>query len=284
MIRSLFARTALSALLLLAGCSSDGPAVSEYHQREGKGLFEGESDTGSAELAQVWGVILGRPLKDRTTPEEALARVRAQTGLTEAYLVDRGDSEYLVTGRFADPTSEEAQRELMRVRALVVEGVRPYAAAVLLPVSGGGKAEAAAIKAEDEMNLRTVRARVGPEALYTVQVGVYGYQDGRTPPARELEEFRRAAEEAAATLRLAGEDAYFLHGPRNSIVTIGVFGPRDLDASVVPAIESPALRGVQERHPHNLLNGQGIRERLRSTSGGVIERIQPSVIVEIPAR
>ena len=60
-----------------------------------------------------------------------------------------------------------------------------------------------------------------------------------------------------------------------SMVTVGAMRYEDLEAN--PGI----LRQLQERFPHNLLNGQGIREKIK-TEAGEEWRLQPSQLVGIP--
>ncbi|MAY73224.1 MAG: hypothetical protein CMJ31_00595 [Phycisphaerae bacterium] len=220
-------------------------------------------------------MILGRADTSRGTPEMALERAREFEGLGGAYLVDRGGVAHLAYGAYAGPRGSEAQADLARIRTKT-----PFRTAVLLPLA----AETGAAAADTELDLRTVAKRYGPNALYTLQVAVYGLSpsDPRQPSGEDLASFRRAAEDAAAAFRAAGEEAFYLHGPQNSIVTIGVFGREDLDDSVNPPVLSRRLRETHERHPHNLLNGQAIRMTGRAASGAVVEQLQTSQLVEVP--
>ena len=66
------------------------------------------------------------------------------------------------------------------------------------------------------------------------------------------------------------------------MVTVGVFGVNDFDASTMPAIESSRLKALREKYPYNYLNGKGIRETISTASGQRITRLQPSSLVGIP--
>ncbi len=66
------------------------------------------------------------------------------------------------------------------------------------------------------------------------------------------------------------------------MVTIGVFGEVDFDATTTPPMESMRLRELRKRFPHNYLNGQGINETLSTSTGQRVTRLQPSSLVGIP--
>jgi hypothetical protein len=115
-------------------------------------------------------------------------------------------------------------------------------------------------------------------------VGIYAREDGKPTSQAEIAEFRRHAEQAVVQLRREGEQAFYYHGPTNSSVTIGLFGDDDFD--VQTRMESPRLRSLRQRHPHNLLNGMGIKRRVTVTDqrGRAVktERLDPSMLVVVP--
>jgi len=230
------------------------------------------------EQAGSWSVLIAQfPATGdgQARAARSLALVRSTGGLPSAYLERRDDSIAMLVGRHG--SVQDARRELTRVRSTLVQNERPYSGAVLAPpfasLTGGSM---------PEFDLRRVRARMGPDALYTLQVGVYGRIDGSRPDADELAEYRRAAEQAVAQLRGDGEEAYFYHGPTQSTVTVGVFGPADHDPSKGTRGESATLRRAREAHPNNLLNGKGIRETHRDTSGRPARTLQRARLVSIP--
>jgi len=83
-------------------------------------------------------------------------------------------------------------------------------------------------------------------------------------------------------LRAEGDQAFYYHAPYRSMVTVGVFGESDFDATTTPPIESRRLRQTREKFPHNLLNGKGIRETITNSAGQRVTRLQPSSLVAIP--
>jgi len=139
-------------------------------------------------------------------------------------------------------------------------------------------------RGEDAEKVLRAAAERNPDVFYTLQVGIYGREDGGEPTPSERAEFRAAAEQAVRQLRAEGAEAYYWHAPNRSHVMVGLFGEEDLDASVQPPIESAVLQEARENHPHNLLNGTGIRERIRGAGGRTDTRLQPSFLVEIPGR
>ena len=124
------------------------------------------------------------------------------------------------------------------------------------------------------------KAMFGSEALYSLQIAVYGRRDLPNPSEADLAETRKAAEQAAIRLRQEGEQAFYYHGPRMSMVTIGVFGIDDFDPQT-PSYKSSRLLAAQKRHPYNLYNGAGIKEKRNPRSEG---KLQPSNLVALPEK
>jgi pimeloyl-ACP methyl ester carboxylesterase len=205
----------------------------------------------------------------------ALDKVRRVGGLAEAYVERRGASVVVAYGRYDSPMSRAAQEDLARVRGMVVDGERPFAGAVLAPPPMEGMRGSI-----PEYDLAGVREAMnaGQAKLYTLQIGVYTADAGREPTASELTQIRRAAEAAAVALRREGEEAFYFHGPRRSMVTIGVFTEQEIPATGRP-MGSIRLREAQRKHPNHLVNGQGAMVRVGGQREG---RLQESRVVEIP--
>ncbi|MEQ8769059.1 MAG: hypothetical protein RIB60_00965 [Phycisphaerales bacterium] len=230
-----------------------------------------------ASTGSGWSIIIANvPGSNRVIGEQMLSQVRGEGRLPGAALIERGDKLVIAVGSFAEPTSPDAKRELERVQQTVVRGQLPYAGAFLSPPVER------AVETGSSYDLRNVKAAFGKDALYTLQVGVYGYADGRTPPPDELALFRKTAEDAVAELRAQGELAFYYHDRARSMVTVGVFGPEDHDASVRPPLESPRLVQARRRHEFNLLNGQGVKQVVRGPDGQRRSVFQKSFLVAIP--
>lgn len=264
--------------LVLPGCgwgqSKDEPKESAPLQSEGvfddDGLAPGNKDG--------WSIILTTLPRDREElVNPILQRVRTTPGLEGAYATTRAGHFVIAYGGYDGPDDKAALLDLDRIKETVVDGSRPYLGAYLAPPSG-----AALSGTNDEYDLRTVKSRVGDWAVYTLQVGVYGTDDGSVPGDPQLREFRRAAEAAVRELRAEGDQAFYYHAPYRSMVTVGVFGESDFDATTTPPIESQRLRDTRRKFPNNLLNGKGIRETITNSAGQRVTRLQPSNLVAIP--
>lgn len=260
-----------------SGQQSTDPQALRPFAEEAAGVFavdETAQDGGVVEPTW-WSVLVAAVPSGRMDDAERILETVRAAGLPGAYIAVRDKRPVIAFGRYDDPAQPEAQAGLQTVRQAQIGGVTPFGAAMLMPpgvVVGD---------AGNVMDLRTVRARLGDSARYTLQIGAYGRGDLQRPTQEELALFRREAERAAAQLRGGGEDAYFYHGPNRSSVTIGVFGEDDLDATTTPPIESPRLRDLRKRYPNNLLNGEGIMETVQ-TERGPHKRLQATRLVAIP--
>jgi hypothetical protein len=204
----------------------------------------------------------------------AIAQVRDEGQLPEAQLQSRSGGTAIIYGSFESATDQKLKTALEYVRSIRVRGgQKAYANAFAAPpVIDGVMGET------PEMDLRTAATQFGPDALYTLQISIYGRADRQRPSASELAGFRQTAEKTVADLREKGELAFYFHAPERSTVTIGVFGPNDHDPQR-PGRESPRLKAARETYPHNLLNGTATKEKVPNTDR---ERFQPSFLVAIP--
>lgn len=274
--RVLFAGAALA----LVACAGDGESRAERDRRraEGESIFaqDGAAMGGPAAPWSTWTIALGvYPPEQQGRARENLEWIRTVGGLSEARLERRSSGLVIAYGVYEGASDPVAQRDLARLRETRVDGQRPYAGAVLTPptseaVAGGNAA----------WNLARVRAARGSDALYTLQIGVYGRLENEAEPtAQEVAQFRRAAETAVRELRDDGQEAFYFHAPHRSTVTVGVFGRADFDPINLPGYRGPALERAWAAHPYNLLNGQAIRERVPGTDQ---TRLQASSLVRIP--
>ena len=235
-------------------------------------------------LNRAWSIVLVvfRGEDQAQLARLALAKVRSEGGLPDAYIEKRGDSTAVAYGQFESANSPEAVNELKRVQEMVVGTPKqqPYQFALLSPPVN--KPMEGTIP---EYNLVAAKSLMGADALYTLQVGVYGRQDLDRPTEADLAESRKAAEQAVIRLRQEGEQAFYFHGPRMSMVTIGIFDEHDFDPQV-PSYKSPRLTDVRKRHPYNLYNGTGITENKPGRRQGmtVEQKLQTSTLVKIPEK
>lgn len=204
----------------------------------------------------------------------ALARMRSEGKLPEAYADRRSNATIIAVGKFDSADDERAKAELKRIQELEIDGLPIYGQAFLCPPEADEN-----LGSTPEYNLLKAKETYGSAAIQTLQVGVYGRDDLKKPTEEDLAECRKLAETAAVKLRQEGELAFYYHGPRRSMVTIGVFDLNDYDPQL-PNYNSPRLMAAKKRHPYNLYNGQGIRESDPQGKKGT--RLQPSTLVAIP--
>lgn len=244
----------------------------------------------TAARAGTWSIILAsfRGPEQAQLAEMGVKRVRDEAKISDVFAEVRGPATVVAIGRYADPGSPEAVRRLADVRETRVGGGRPFIAAFLAPPG-----DVANVGSRPEYNLLKAREEFGERCKYTLQVAVYGREDlmqgksGRDPTESELAESRKAAEDAAAKLRQEGELAFYFHGPRRSMVTIGMWNDDDLGSrgseTELPREENPELVALRKRFPQNLYNGAAIRERSKFDPTGK-GSMQASSLVKVPER
>lgn len=254
-------------MIFLVGCSSSGTQTPP--NSEGEQLF-GTASGATSSSQEFWTIGL-KPFagnQARQQAQDELTRIHRVSGLEDAFLLDRGSRVILCIGQEPSPSSREALALLERVRKISIDGQRPFAKSFYIPPAG---------EAQSDLDLRSVPRKFGKDAVYSLQVGVYGRADGKAPSQRDIEEAREKAVEAVKELRRQGELAFYYHGPSMSMVTVGVFTHRDIDP-----VFSYELRTLMERFPHNLLNGQGVSQTVTMTDGSRQKIIQESFPVLIP--
>jgi len=299
--RASFLTLVLAAVVgvFLVGCGADQPRGdkdAQFYADKSSAVFAPEpANTPASELdldeedvlmAQKniggWSILLskvGRGGGDgMLRAEELLKVIRQDAGLSEAYIAKRSSGLMIVYGDYLDKSDSKAIRDIERIRKVKLNGVKVFEAAIIMPPTSESLRGT-----NPSHDLRTVKGRYGDRAIYTLQVGIYGRADYQVPSVQDLAEFRRAAEDAARVLRSQGNMAFYYHAPARSMVTVGVFGERDFDATTTPPMQSASLKAVRDKFPNNLLNGQGINETIRTESGKVT-RLQSSQLVSIPEK
>jgi hypothetical protein len=275
--------------LLLAGCSAGKPSPKNSaptgHESSTFAPIAAQTQevlgtkpppaAGASAADTSWTIVIvsaSGPDADRLAGL-ALEKVRTVGGLPEAYIEHRGKAAVVAYGRYDGPSSKDAQRDLERLHTLVIDKETPFANAVLSPPPFETLPGSI-----PEYDLSTAKQRFGKNALYSLQVASYRRTDGKDPTAKDLAEFRADAEKAAIELRREGDEAYYYHGPRMSLVTVGIFGDKDLDVRQ-PKKESLRLTEARKKHPLNLVNGQGLKVKVR---GQTEATLQPSTVIAIP--
>lgn len=263
-------------------CASDDPRPSDEMKEEARKVLgrgankpSAKGDKKDSASSSQWCIALASlrgPERDEAAPI-ALTKTQTAGKLPEAYLVRRTNAIVVAYGKYDGPDDPKAQADLKRVQEIVVDGLPPYAFAFLCPPEEEPK-----VGGSPEHNLLQAKKLYGEKALQTLQVAVYGREDLKNPTEKDLEECRKAAEIACARYRQDGELAFYYHGPRRSMVTIGVFDETDFDPQLKD-YHSVRLLETKKRHPYNLYNGAAIRERRPGQKEG---RLQASTLVKIP--
>ena len=81
--------------------------------------------------------------------------------------------------------------------------------------------------------------------------------------------------------------AFYYHSPERSTVTVGLFTPDDIDPKKkgpTAGANAMALFDARQRHPYNLLNGKGIKEKIPSpdTKAEPKFQMQKTMLVAVP--
>lgn len=260
-------------VLMLGACAEPDQRNRDIAE-EGRTLF---SPTGAKADDASWTIVIAAyrgPDRERRAASD-LNLVRVQAALADAYVDDRGEATVIAYGRYDDPEDRRAQADLDRIRNFDYQGSRPFSGAILSPPS------AAKLGSAPQYDLRNVKSRIGNWVIYSLQIGAYGRID-RAPNAKEIAEFRKAAEQAVIQLRREGEEAFYYHGPTMSSVLVGAWGANDFEPSTdpfsPPRYESPAIKEARREFPYNLFNGQAIRDK--GPDGQT--RLQPSHLISVP--
>ncbi len=315
-VRDLSARTqplgfALLSGTILAGCGGDQARENDntqYYTDQSNSVFSDDPGTNNAGLNEDgaidvsallnggdesaapamgnakndepiggWSIVLTKlngAGMDRA--QNMLKIIQNDAGLKDAFIEQRSEGLVIAYGSYLG--RDEAMKDLERIRKTRLMSTTPFENAIIAPPSSGE------LRGSNPMyDLRTAKQRYGEQAVYTLQIGVYGRVDYQSPIPEELAAYRKAAEEAVRDLRGQGEIAFYYHAPARSMVTIGVFGEDDFDNSTLPPYQSPKLKQARDKFPNNLLNGAGINETVR-TESGKRKMLQSSQLVAIPEK
>lgn len=258
--------------------AKDGGDADSKRRDEAKKVFGPAAAADAAvpeEQAWTIALVVFRGEDADELAQKALTKVQTEGGLPTAFIEKRGESVIVAVGRYESADSPRGIAEIKRVQEMNIGGQKPFKDALLIPPVAETR-----LGAMPELNLVQAKAMYGDDALYSLQVAAYGRRDLNNPTEADLAEARKAAEQAAVQLRQQGEQAFYYHGPRMSMVTIGVFGIDDYDPQT-PSYKSTRLLAAQKRHPYNLYNGAGIKEKRSPQGEG---KLQPSNLVALPTK
>jgi len=267
------------ALIALIGCVEtrvvndpwgDLP-IDRASQTRGSGPSDRRARVDPALMQDVWTALVAEYDAERNQQQalRLMRQLQSQPGVPPLWTHQHNDALAVYAGRFADPLSDRAQQQLAAIRAVEIDGKKPFGGVKFVNFAsragnasdrGGGQSPGDQPLAEHDL-----KQFIG---MYTLQVGFYDDSAG--------EGFREAAEEAVAKLREDGEEAYYYHGPNRSLICIGLFTEDDLSNQGGITVYSRAIKELQERFPYNMANGRTLIERR-----GDVQREQPSFVVQI---
>ncbi|MBL9150471.1 MAG: hypothetical protein JNM94_17430 [Phycisphaerae bacterium] len=202
--------------------------------------------------APTWSVLVASFAKEdhaevaRAMRERLAARYPQ---LRDAFVERVGGGSVVLVGRFKGPDDPAAQAKLKEVKAIVSEGRRPFAMAMLTRTSTDSEGAGT-------LDIRHLRERF-PDVvpLYSLQVAAWSTfgDKGLSPSA-----IRTAAEKYGKELRAKGYEAWVHHdGTTNtSIVTVGHFDGNAYDSK--STLFAPEVEALMKRFPRHLLNGEEV--------------------------
>ncbi|MBL4591147.1 MAG: hypothetical protein JKY96_04230, partial [Phycisphaerales bacterium] len=180
----------------LAGCASTtredkSSGLNEYGQQSSSVL---SPNRGGSDAAGEWSIVLSRVASGRIEHAKMLLdTIQNQGGLPQAYIDERTTGLVIAYGHYSGADDSRAKSELERIRGIILNEGTPFSGAYIAPPSGS-----ALQGSNPDFDLRNVKRRLGEDAVYTLQIGLYGSDDMNDPSAAELSEYRRAAEHAVA--------------------------------------------------------------------------------------
>lgn len=269
------------ALLLLGAFMASGCEMveisrtsgwSRWQQKTGQTGTLGNQDRKKANREDFRGALAkfasqqGYAIELRTFDGEQRLKMARQlkqslertTGMPDVWYRDHEGAAIVYRGRYLNPESQAAQRDLQLTKLAVVEGWRPFKDAKIVSLGQGDLA----------LSDRDLRGYPG---MYTLQIGFYTDAAGS--------DYRRKAEQWVDKLRKDGEEAYFYHGPNMTNVTVGIYSQEDAyerDGAIFR--HSAIIRALKGKFPHNLGNGE--RVPVRAAPGK--EAFQESRLVVVP--
>jgi len=187
--------------------------------------------------------------KQQDQARQFAERLHKRTNMPELWTGASDDVTNVYRGRYFDPEALDALADLRQTRMISDENGNAFSEVQMVRVEKVLAGPDASTGATAEMDLNQYFG----QGLWTLQVAAYNSLLDSDP--------RVAAEKAAAALRKQGERAYYFHGKAVSMVTIGLF---TYDEAWIKGNNqtgnfdsySPVIKALQEKYPHNLVNGK----------------------------
>lgn len=205
----------------------------------------------------------------RAAAEEIRQEIAQISGMTGFEIASRADRSILHYGHYDAPSSARIRADIEKIHLIRIGERQPFARAFPTVVESSDRG------AMPQFNLVRLWDQFPRQpVIYSLQIAFYTFDESASERTA-----RKTAEETAARLRAGGDPAFYYHGPTMSVVTVGVFFDRDVDAITG---YGPDVLGLQERYRYNLGNGKEIVETQRLPSGKAIRNVQPSFLINVP--
>jgi len=216
-----------------------------------------QTDQQDAEYTILLYVLRSADHADRI--QSFKSQTEQDTGWKGLFVITEAGHSELYRGKYAD--HKEASKNLAEAKNYRTPlRVTPYAQAIILPLPGSQPGPV-------EWNLRHAKG------AYTVVVATFH-------DVPEAKYFGRKANAVAycRQLREKGKEAYFHHGPANSLVTVGTFGEAAVqmvqrDDRRTPQIQDQGIIAVQREFPYLAVNGRQQLSKQVSQATGQIEKV-----------
>lgn len=243
----------LLATLCLGGCGDDGRNGSDWSLQAPDWLKP------ARDRRPEYSILLGRfyGTGHREQAESLDLRCRREAGWQETFVVHEANRSSVYRGAFAD--RQAAREPLVNTKRFrTPDGAMPFVMSILVPYP----------RREPVGDERYDLSRI-EEGTYTVVVEVYYDEtdseetylaaEGRTSKRRVTDRYLAAARRCEE-LREEGQEAYYYHGPGNSLVTVGIFPDSSIQIEMVDGKEEkrivdPRMNAVLRAHPHLYING-----------------------------
>jgi hypothetical protein len=257
---------ALACGFLLVGCMTE-QRVKRSSWDSLRQVADPPPDQASADASgrgQVWAIELDEFEGDQRLKQayRLAASVRESGQIADVWFDDYQNVATVYVGRFNRLNDPEAQRTLDAVRSVRIDGKRPFRRSELQPIQGG-QSVVSELDLSQHSGYRSLLVHVFDAGLG--------------------ENHRLAAEELARELRQDDGDrpalqSFYYHGPRQSMVTVGLFTLSDFVPVNGIDTYGPRIRETQEHFPRLLQN----RKPVPGTNTGTDDGMEPTVIVNVP--
>lgn len=229
------------------------------------------------ESGPAWSVLLGTFAGDDHAEAANAARERLAAKIpqvADCFVRRVPQGSVLLVGRFNGPSDPAAQTKMKELKALVVDGQRPFAGVILTRTS----TDATPPGPNDLRRLREKYPNVKP--LYTLQVAVWSTFGDRNAQRTDM---RSAAEKYCKELRLKNVEAWVHHDDDTgtSSVLVGHFDNTAYDAK--STLFSPDVERLMKKFPRHLVNGEEVLIPVDPRNPDGAKRPQGCRLVEVPA-